>query len=255
MSNGSINIYQCDECWTTVKGHHRFCHNCGAFQGFDAPRTSIFSNTNIQSSFFFYIIYLFICLLVQFTDWFGSYDRLFWVEIVMAAITLLYVKINWQSIKPLLRFNNFNFTRLTGAISLAIIFSAIVNIIVTKMNLSFFGTEISFYSTYKIYKMPALVMLYSIAVNPAIFEELAFRGIIYNSLSVFLNERLVILVTGIAFAAIHLSFLSLFWLIPFGILLGAMRKTYNTIWYGVILHFTFNLVACLFDLYKEGALW
>ena len=103
--------------------------------------------------------------------------------------------------------------------------------------------------------MPALVMIYSIALYPAIFEELAFRGVLYNYLNTFLDERLVVIVTGFTFGIMHLSFISLFWLVPFGILVGAMRKRFGTIWYGVIFHFTFNLVAVLFDLYRHGHLW
>ena len=100
--------------------------------------------------------------------------------------------------------------------------------------------------------MPAVVMVYSIAANPALFEELAFRGVMYNLLSDFLKERLVIIVTAFMFAVIHLNLLSLLWLIPFGIFVGVLRKLYNTIWYGVIFHFVFNLITVLFDLYRNG---
>jgi membrane protease YdiL (CAAX protease family) len=162
---------------------------------------------------------------------------------------------DFNEIKPLLRFRNFSIARLTGCISLAVFASVVVNIIVTKLNFSFFGTDATYYGRYSIYTMPTLVMIYSIAINPAIFEELAFRGVIYNYLNSFLNERLVVIVTGFTFAIMHLSFISLFWLVPFGILVGAMRKRFGTIWYGVIFHFVFNFIAVLFDLYKQGQLW
>jgi membrane protease YdiL (CAAX protease family) len=247
--------YYCDACETEVKGYHRFCYNCGEYLGSDGTRISLFNNSSLQSAFSFFIIYLFVCLVVHFTNWFDDYDRLFWVEIFLAAMTLFYVWINFKDIKPVLRFRNFNVVRLAGCISLAAIASVLVNIIVSKLNISFFGTDSSYYGRYSIYTMPALVMIYSIAVIPALFEELAFRGVIYNYLNTFLDERLVVIVTGFTFGIMHLNFISLFWLVPFGILVGAMRKRFGTIWYGVIFHFTFNFIAVLFDLFRHGHLW
>lgn len=246
------DLYTCDACNSKVKGHHRFCHNCGEYLGIESSRISLFNNSYLQSAFAFFIIYLFICLLVQFSNWFNSYNQLFWIEILLAAITCFHFFKNFNDIQPVLKFNNFNVVRLTGCISLAAIASVVVNIIITKMNFSFFGTDTSYYEHYNTYSMPLLVMIYSIAIYPALFEELAFRGVLYNYLEKILDERLVVIVTGFMFGMMHLSFISLFWLVPFGIFAGVMRKRYNTIWYGVAFHFTFNLVAVFFDLYRHG---
>src|SRR5258706_5763987 len=178
--------YYCEACEAEVKGYHRFCYNCGEYLGSDGTRISLFNNSSMQSAFTFFIIYLFVCLLVHFTNWFDDYSRLFLVELFLGTLTLLYVWINFKEIKPVLRFRNFNMVRLTGCISLAVIASVLVNIIVSKLNISFFGTDASYYSRYSIYSMPVLVLVYSIALNPAIFEELAFRGVIYNYLNRFL---------------------------------------------------------------------
>jgi membrane protease YdiL (CAAX protease family) len=253
-----MNLYQtnetgcCEICDKEVKSYHRFCYNCGGYLGSDGMRQSLYKNRGLQSAFSFFFIYLFVCLFVHFTDFFDDYNRLFLAELFLAIITLLYTVANFRSIKPLLRFRNFTFVRLTGCVLLAAIASVIINIIVSKLNISFFGTDAGYYSRYSVYSMPALVMIYSIAINPAIFEELAFRGVIYNCLEKFLDERLVVIVTGFMFAIVHLSLISLFWLVPFGILVGAMRKRFGTIWYGIIFHFIFNLIAVLFDLHKNG---
>ena len=254
MTLPTNEIYYCDACNSKVKGYHRFCYNCGEYLGSDSTRITVFNNYNLRSAFIFFLVYLFVCLLVQFTSWFNSYAHLFWIEIFLAIFTLFHVYKNYDAIKPVLKFRNFNVVRLTGCISLAVVASIVVNIVVTKMNYSFFRTDTSYYNLYSVYTMPVLIMIYSIALNPAIIEELAFRGVLYSYLNTFLNERLVIIVTGFAFGMMHLSFVSLFWLVPFGILVGAMRKRFGTIWYGVIFHFTFNLVAVLFDLYRHGHL-
>jgi len=254
-ATNSNEVYYCDACNSQVKGHHRFCHNCGEYLGVESTRINLFTNSNLQAAFGFFIVYLFVCLAVQFTGWFDDYNRLFWIEILLASFTLFHVFRNLKTIKPLLRFRNFNLVRLTGCISLAVTASVVVNIIITKLNFSFFGTDTSYYMRYSVYSMPAAVMIYSIALYPAIFEELAFRGVLYNYLNTFLDERLVVIVTGFTFAIMHLSFISLFWLVPFGIFVGTMRKRFGTIWYGVIFHFVFNLIAVLFDLYRHGHLF
>ncbi len=242
----------CKICDKEIKNYHRYCYNCGGYLGFDGMHQSLFQNRGLQSAFSFFFIYLIVCLFVRFTDFFDDYSRLFWIEILLAVITIAYASANFRNLKPALIFRNISFVRLTGCISLAAIASVIINIIVSKLNISFFGTDAGYYGRYSIYSMPALLMVYSIALNPALIEELAFRGIIYTYLKTFLDERLVVIITAFMFAIIHLSLFSLFWLVPFGILAGAMRKRFGTIWYGVVFHFTFNLIAVLFDLYKNG---
>src|SRR5689334_8084840 len=100
--------YTCEECDTRVKSYQRFCHNCGAYLRSDAEHISLFNNSNLQTSFFFFVVYLFICLTVKYTNWFTSYDRLFWIEILIAVITIVFARINFRSLKPVLKFNNFS---------------------------------------------------------------------------------------------------------------------------------------------------
>jgi membrane protease YdiL (CAAX protease family) len=247
--------YSCNECNSTVKGHQRFCHHCGAYLGAEAYQEDIFNNDQLRSAFIFYGINLLICLMVKYTGWFESYDEMFWMELAIAGITLLFVYYRRASILPALSVKSIRLPLVGGIIVLAAAFSWLISTSVRELNVSLFNADTSYYNGYKIYIAPQLVMIYSIALLPAIFEELAFRGVLYNYLSTILNDRLVVLVTAFMFAAIHLNFISLVWLIPFGIFLGFLRRKYNTIWYGVLFHFIFNLTACLMDLYRQGQLF
>ena len=255
MEQHEEDIYYCNDCDSTVKGFHRFCHNCGAYLGSDAEQIDVFNNRYLRSAFIFYTIYLFVCLTVKFTNWFNSYDSLFFVEIFLALTTIYFAWINRKTIRPILRFNNFDPFILIVVIAVAVVFSTIINISINQINISVFRVDTSLFEPYKIYQAPVLVMIYSIALMPALFEEVAFRGVLYNYFNSFLDERMVVMITGFIFAAIHLNFFSLVWLIPFGILIGSLRRKYNTIWYGVIFHFVFNVTACLIDLYRGGELW
>jgi membrane protease YdiL (CAAX protease family) len=80
-------------------------------------------------------------------------------------------------------------------IVIAAVGSLIVSISVRELNVTFFHTEVSYYKAFRFYAFPTMVMVYSIAVMPAIFEELAFRGVMYHYCSNFLDDRLVVVVT------------------------------------------------------------
>jgi membrane protease YdiL (CAAX protease family) len=245
----------CEECEGAVNDDHRYCYHCGHYLGQEAVTINIFNNLHLRRIFYFYFVYLFVCLFVKHNTWFNSYDQLFWVELILAAITARFAWVNRDEIKPILKFNNFKWHLLLGVIVIAAMASVLISLSVRELNVTFFHREVSYYSAYKLYVFPTLVMIYSIAIMPALFEELAFRGVMYNYCAGFLDERLVVAVTAFLFAIMHLSLISLIWLIPFGFIIGNMRRKYNTLWYGIFFHFTFNLTACLLDLYRQGELF
>ncbi len=254
-----INVHTshtcCDECNSPVKTYHRFCYNCGAFLGREAGRIDIFNNHHLRAAFFFYSYYLFMCMMAKYTSWFNSYSHLFWIEMLLALSTVAIAWHNRAGIRPLLSVRSLRISRLLVLIVLAVISSFLVTQLVRMLNVSLFHSNISYYRGYKAYVAPQLLMVYSIAFMPALFEELAFRGILYNYLAAVMDEKLVVIITGFVFAAMHLNFISLLWLAPFGIFLGYLRRKYQTIWYGIVFHFVFNLVACMIDLYNAGVLF
>jgi membrane protease YdiL (CAAX protease family) len=245
----------CDECNHPVKEMHRYCANCGEYLAGQATTINVFNNLSLRQVFVFYFVYLFVCLMVKYSSWFSDYDQLFWVELALAVITLRFVWLNRKSIFPIMRFNNFRWYVLVGVVAIAAVGSAVVNVSIREVNITLFNSDVSYYSAYKLYFFPTALMIYSIAIMPAIFEELAFRGVMFNYCATFLDERLVVAVTAFLFAIMHLSLLSLVWLIPFGFFIGHLRRRYNTLWYGIIFHFVFNFTACLIDLYRGGELF
>ncbi len=245
----------CKECETVVQDDHRYCLNCGAYLGHESISVSIYNNADLRQIFLFYFIYLFFCLYVKHSDWINTYDEMFWVELLLAAVTTIFAWKNRFQLKEVFKFNNFKWYLLAGVVLLAAVASTLISLTVRELNVTFFNNDVSYYGAYKIYIFPILIMVYSIAVMPAIFEEIAFRGVMYNYCSNFLDEQLVVVVTAFLFAIMHLSLISLIWLIPFGVFIGMLRRRYNTLWYGIFFHFSFNLTACLIDLYRQGELF
>ncbi len=81
-----------------------------------------------------------------------------------------------------------------------------------------------------------------IAVVPAAFEELLFRGVIQRGYER-IGLRFSIVVTGILFALLHLSILSLPSILLLGIMLCYIVYRSNSILTGILYHFVNNTIA------------
>jgi uncharacterized protein len=82
-----------------------------------------------------------------------------------------------------------------------------------------------------------------VCVQPAIMEELAFRGIIQGSLDSVLGARQSLFVTALMFGILHLSFVSLPHLFVMGLVLGWLRMRTGSLLPGMVLHFCHNFFA------------
>lgn len=91
-----------------------------------------------------------------------------------------------------------------------------------------------------------IVMLFIIAVLPAIGEELFFRGVIQR-LFIQITKRpwTGIIVTAIIFSAAHLQFLGFFPRVVLGIVLGALYWYSGSLWPGIIAHFINNALQVI----------
>ncbi len=80
-----------------------------------------------------------------------------------------------------------------------------------------------------------------IALMPAMFEEIFFRAGIQNLfVRWFKNPWIAIIVTGIIFSAIHLSYYGFLVRFALGIILGLIFYYSGSLWLSVLLHFLFN---------------
>lgn len=213
-------------------------------------QADIFNNQQVRWGVVFYALYLFVCLLIKNTSWFNSYDHLFWMELLLALITIVFAAANYSKLQPVLSFRSIRLSGCLTIIVLAILFSCITNLLITILHISVRNAGTHYYRSFSGYFSPWLVMVYSVALMPAVFEELAFRGVLYQYFSAVTDERRVVLITAVIFSAMHLNALSLIWLFPLGLLLGYLRKKHHTVWYGVLFHFTFNFLICLQALYR-----
>lgn len=79
-----------------------------------------------------------------------------------------------------------------------------------------------------------------VALCPAIFEEIIFRGIVFHGLRQQLNKWSVIFISALTFAIIHISFDRLFPTFTLGLLLGYILWRGRSIYLCMLFHFLNN---------------
>ncbi len=94
------------------------------------------------------------------------------------------------------------------------------------------------------------IIVLLIAIQPAIIEELAFRGVIFGALRYALDDREVILVSSLMFMVIHLSVPSFPHLLIIGLALGYLRSKTGSLYPCMLLHFTHNALVIASEAYR-----
>jgi membrane protease YdiL (CAAX protease family) len=95
------------------------------------------------------------------------------------------------------------------------------------------------------YNIPAAIMV--TCLQPAVIEELAFRGVVLTNLQRLLSNREAILVSAALFSILHLSFPSIPHLFVIGLALGFLRVQTGSLYPGMALHFTHNFLCILWE--------
>ncbi len=87
------------------------------------------------------------------------------------------------------------------------------------------------------------VLILLICVQPAIFEEIAFRGLIQHWLKVSVGPTKAIVIGAGLFAAMHLSAVSFPYLFLVGLFFGWIKWKTGSLYPCMLLHFTHNFVV------------
>lgn len=85
--------------------------------------------------------------------------------------------------------------------------------------------------------VPALLF---VAVFPAIFEEILFRGVMMTRFEKMFNKDISLAMVSMIFAIIHQNIHSLLWLFCMGLFLGFLRNKSGSIFPGIFAHFFLN---------------
>ncbi len=236
----------CRQCGGTVTPGSAFCNFCGARQ---MPGVAAGNSwALLKQAALFFSIDLVACCLVKFTKLFDTLGWYLFVDILMAVSAVCFFALNWKENRRLFKWQTFSFQKLCAYAAIAVAGSFIVHYSVNWLNVIIFNKDEHYFELLKGNIWGSVLVIFFTAVMPAIFEELGYRGYLLQTLLKVTEPDQAVYISALLFAFIHMSFLSLFWLVPFALFLGFTRLRENTIWYGVFFHFCFNLTACLFEL-------
>ena len=239
----------CIQCGASNAAHVKFCSSCGSRQSYiNAAQTKYNTWQLLKQAALFYGIYIIVCAVSTFVGYFKTIGWSLVIEIIIAGTAVIFFAYNWDNCKNLLRWPSFSWQKVAAYGAIAMAGGVVIHYVAGWVNVTIFSRDYDYYSTFTGLPGAPYLFIFFFAVTPALFEELGFRGYLLQSLLNIADTSQAVFISAFLFAIIHLSVISLFWLIPFALFLGYTRVKENTIWYGVVFHFCFNLTACLFEL-------
>lgn len=228
----------CSKCQYDNRHSATYCSKCGHkvtienFPDYNIPVRNI--------SYFFFALLAYI-LILHFLDFYDDYISLFIADSLFAIIVLIFFGLTYKTSIRLFNFRRFNSGLVIKIILIAIILAIIVHYLAQFLNQNVFNkSDAIYFNQFKDSPAPLLFSIISISVFPAIFEEMAFRGILFDEAYKITGLKPTILITSILFTLMHLSLLSSLWLFPLALFFGYLRAKYNTLFYGMIGHFVYN---------------
>ena len=239
------NSFLCPSCSFKVDNTMNFCDKCGnALKQTDESHKKF-----ITKSIVFYLS--FIGFLVFYYFFQPEYNTLT-SEIILNSVFIVFVLffcfLDLKKIIPLFSLKQIPIIVYVLTFLFPIFSTIIVFISIGWLNQSLGFENENLFSSYAYFSTPYIWAFLFTALVPAIFEELAFRGYLFNQLIQILTPKNTIIVSSFLFALMHLSVLSLIWILPFGIILGFLRLKYNTLWLGIAIHFIHNSLMLIIDI-------
>lgn len=244
------NTPSCPKCQSVVQLEDAFCGACGYdLQAGDIEegkyREDVF--TTLSPTLLYYFITLVFLIIYKATDLFPGLSGNIAVTVIDCLIVIAFWAAAAKDIRPLFSVSKLSAKIIVLTILGAALGSVVVSALAYMINVSL--QDDTFYST-DLFQNTSYPLLYAtllIAVQPAIFEEVAFRGFLFNNLRKVTNGTSAIYITGFLFGIMHIQIIGLLWLIPIGLVFAYMRNRYNTLWYGIIGHFTYNFCITLLE--------
>ncbi len=241
----------CQHCDGIITSSDRFCGHCG-IEIANAPELAPARKEDVLKvltpTLTFYFTTLVLIATYGLTDLFPEgFEGLVIISVMDIILVIIFCGFYLRELRPLLSLYNIK----AGVMALTVAGSAIAGVFVTGLAevIQFSIQDDVFYSTYLFEDTshPLMWAILFICVQPALFEEVAFRGFLYSNLEKVASAKSAIYITAFIFGIIHLAVISMLWLVPGGLIFAFMRMKYKTLWYGIVGHFTYNFVITLID--------
>lgn len=257
----SKSVAQCEVCATPFGPEAAYCANCGAPANLHLSERLILANPKANTKrsgtaswqdmkrlFLFYGL-LVLCIFI-----FGVITSfrpgpqiniifsVFWTLIVTG-----FVFVEWGRVSRVFKFKVPKLRislELFGVTLLVFLFLSAYFYVFKAFDLPLLRATDSFTKAH--WPIGSIVLL--VCLEPAVVEEIAFRGIIQTKLTEILSSKEALIIQAALFSVLHLSpaiFVSHF---VMGLLFGWARLRTGQIYFGMLLHFAWNSMAVLKEL-------
>lgn len=242
----------CPNCDQPLRVEALFCGNCGKKI---SVRNMEVENSSVRNVLLFYVTFL-IYAIVSWAIYAESDSLLteILLETVFVLLTVLFSLFDAKRILALYNSTYITWRSLVFSIVFPIISAGLVYFGIEYLNELLDEVSYNLFYDYIGYENSFFWAFLFIAIIAPVFEELAFRGFLFNQLGNVSTPQVTILATAILFALVHFSFISFVWIFPFGLVLGYLRHKYKTLWLGMLVHFIHNLLVLMIEYYyfNEG---
>ncbi len=225
-----------------------FCSRCGhALSGRKIIDSENTSQKNLTMASIYFVVLLSFLVIANFVP-LDNFSYYITSEIIFAVIVLVFLLLDLKKTASLFRFPDKPLKIIGAIILLSPLLAYLVILFSDFLNQSMFDhTQSDYYEQFSDTSFPLIISLLFIGVFPALFEEIAFRGTMFNLIHQYAGKSPTIIITSIMFTMLHFSIFAVLWIFPLGMLFGYLRSKYNTIWYGMIAHFMYNSSIVVFD--------
>jgi membrane protease YdiL (CAAX protease family) len=169
------------------------------------------------------------------------------MEIFDAAFTLVWVLALRRDILRLYVSSKAGFKPYLVALVAAYPVALIIHSFVTVLERKFSLPVVSVARTFLDGGFGWGVVFVSVCVQPAVIEELAFRGVILTTLADVMKPVETIVVAAIAFSIMHFSVVMFAPFVLMGLYLGWLRQWSGSLWPAMLAHFLHNSLVTLHE--------
>lgn len=208
------------------------------------------ANTMILLAILMQFVYYFVCLILsQFIEIGDFLSMLLNVIIVFVIPAALYFVSTKQSIRKVLRLNPISAENIFLIIIFSILIQPFINFISGVSSLFFVNSVTQYLMDTEGISLFTLVL--TMAVIPALGEELFFRGIIFSDYECFGSVAACIL-CGLMFGIMHMDAQQFLYAFIMGAIFCFMVYKTNSVFASVLSHFTINATQVI---YSKLAFW
>ena len=166
---------------------------------------------------------------------------------VSTGVVLIWSVAQWPTLRPAL----INFARPRWyfiAVAFAVLTVAIASVAVDGLTRLVDIEEMEYAAPMRAAGFGWWLIILTVCIQPAIIEELTFRGFILTALQAHLSNRDAIIVSSLMFMVIHLTVPSFPHLFLIGLALGYLRVRSGSLYPCMLMHFLHNLAIILLEM-------